>query len=82
MDNKNTLDYYVSRRGQAIMTKKTALASLLQSLSLVVQVSSKIKAMFVFQSTEFCNGSQERMKIIDFSKIRATVVKKCGIKTK
>ncbi len=76
---QQSLDYYLSRRGQASLAKKHTVSRILQSLSLVVQVSSKIKAMFVFQATEFCNGSEDRMKVIDFTRIRAQVVKKCGI---
>ncbi len=79
-NTQQSLDYYLSRRGQASLAKKYTVANILQSLSLIVQISSKIKAMFVFQATEFCNGSDDRMKVIDFAKIRAQVVKKCGVK--
>jgi hypothetical protein len=43
----------------------------------IIQIASTIKAMFVFQAVEFCNGSIDRMKIIDFSKIRSSIVRKC-----
>ncbi len=79
-NTQQSLDYYLSRRGQASLAKKYTVANVLQSLSLIVQISSKIKAMFVFQATEFCNGSDDRIKVIDFAKIRAQVVKKCGVK--
>lgn len=79
-NTQQSLDYYLSRRGQASLAKKYTVANVLQSLSLIVQISSKIKAMFVFQATEFCNGSDDRMKVIDFAKIRTQVVKKCGVK--
>ncbi len=77
MSTKQSLDYYLSRRGQASLAKKYTVSHIMQSLSLVVQISSKIKAMFVFQATEFCNGSDDRMKVIDFTKIRAQITKKC-----
>lgn len=79
-NTQQSLDYYLSRRGQASLAKKYTVANVLQSLSLIVQISSKIKAMFVFQATEFCNGSDDRMKVIDFTRIRTQVVKKCGVK--
>ncbi len=68
--------YYMSKRwAQSLSKKKRAEQWLSQAR--IIQVASKIKAMFVFQAVEFCNGSMDRMKVIDFSKIRASIMRKC-----
>ena len=68
--------YYMSKRGMTALSKKKYAKSWLTQAR-VIQVASKIKAMFVFQAVEFCNGSMDRMKVIDFSKIRTSIVRKC-----
>jgi len=68
-------DYYISRRWKEVLSKKKKHKEV--SLNHVVKVSSAIKAMFLFQAAEFCNGSRDRMKVIDFAKIRASLVQKC-----
>jgi hypothetical protein len=70
-------EYYMSKRWAASLAKKKVVIS----QSRVIQVASKIKAMFVFQAIEFCNGSIDRMKVIDFAKIRASIIRKCKVDT-
>ncbi len=72
---KVTDEYYMSKRGATSLAKK----KIVVSQSRIIQVASKIKAMFVFQAIEFCNGSIDRMKVIDFAKIRATIIRKCKV---
>lgn len=68
--------YYMSKRWNESLSKKK-FAEKWISQAHIVQVASTIKAMFVFQAVEFCNGSMDRMKVIDFSKIRASIMRKC-----
>jgi hypothetical protein len=70
-------EYYMSKRGSVSLAKKKVVIS----QSRVIQIASKIKAMFVFQAIEFCNGSLDRMKVIDFAKIRASIIRKCKVDT-
>jgi hypothetical protein len=84
LDDQNTkqlgyaLDdrYYLSARWASALSKKKQLDSRLTHAR-VIQVASTIKAMYVFQAVEFCNWSMDRMKVIDFARIRASIVKKC-----
>lgn len=66
--------YYMSKRAYDALSKKSWKEPISQAR--IVQVASKIKAMFVFQAVEFCNGSLDRMNVIDFSRIRASIVRK------
>lgn len=68
--------YYMSKRWIVALSKKKYAENGL-SQARIIQVASKIKAMFVFHAVEFCNGSMDRMKVIDFSKIRSSIVRKC-----
>lgn len=72
-----TSDYYLSKRGQKLIDKKMKQHTITDVNMHIVKVSGKVKALFVFEATEFCNGSVDRMKLIDFSKIRAAIVAKC-----
>lgn len=69
-------NYYMSQRWQLALSKKKSLPWKMTQ-SRIIQVASKIKAMFVFQAVEFCNWSMDRMKVIDFARIRTSIVKKC-----
>lgn len=68
--------YSISARWRKEIAKRVPRAKAGNHMSSLVQVSSKIKAMFVFQATEFCNGGDDRMKVIDFARLRSTIVKK------
>lgn len=68
--------YYMSKRGMQSLSKKKPTDKWL-SQARMIQIASKVQAMFVFQAVEFCNGSLDRMKVIDFSKIRSSIVRKC-----
>ena len=70
-------DYYLSKRGATLLAKKKKVSIQDDVNTHIVRVSGKIKAIFVFQATEFCNGSVDRMKIVDFAKIRASIMQKC-----
>gem|GEM_PF-5755261 len=37
----------------------------------------RIKAIFLFQATEFVHGSELRMKIVDFKRINDMIVRRC-----
>jgi RAB protein geranylgeranyltransferase component A len=68
--------YNLSARGKKALSKRPPRTKSAHHMSSIVQVSSKIKAMFVFQATEFCNGGDDRMKVIDFARLRSTIVRK------
>ena len=69
------LDFFFSRRGQRVLGEK---AKAIATYTMVVQkIMQKIKAIFLFQATEFVNGSQLRMKVIDFKRIHDTIVRRC-----
>ena len=68
--------YYMSHRWMMSLSKKKATDTWL-SQARMIQIASKVQAMFVFQAVEFCNGSMDRMKVIDFSKIRSSIMRKC-----
>lgn len=68
--------YYMSYRWMMALSKKKTTDKWL-SQARMIQIASKVQAMFVFQAVEFCNGSMDRMKVIDFSKIRSSIVRKC-----
>lgn len=68
--------YYMSQRWMLALRKKKPADQWL-SQARMIQIASKVQAMFVFQAVEFCNGSMDRMKVIDFSKIRSSIVRKC-----
>ncbi len=70
-------EYYMSKRWVAWYAKKKVVDTTPITQARMIQVASKIKAMFVFQAVEFCNGSIDRMKVIDFAKIRASIVRRC-----
>jgi hypothetical protein len=68
-------NYFMSQRGYTMLSKKKGGdTDVVQSR--VVRIMSKIAAMFVFEATEFCNGSADRMCIIDFTKLRAAIVRR------
>ncbi len=69
------VDFFFSRRGQRVLGEKvTAIAT----YSVIVQkIMQKIKAIFLFQATEFVHGSQMRMKVVDFKRIHDTIMTKC-----
>lgn len=69
-------NYFLSERGEKMLAKKRTRKEVDMNAH-AVKVTGKIKAIFVFQATEFCNGSVDRMKIVDFSKIRAAIIAKC-----
>ena len=68
--------YYMSQRWMQALSKKKKAETWL-SQARMIQIASKVQAMFVFQAVEFCNGSMDRMKVIDFSKIRSSIMRKC-----
>lgn len=71
--------YFMSKRGRAIVLAKMEGKKGVKSdnsQSRIVRIMSKVAAMFVFQAAEFCNGSRDRMQIIDFSKIRTAIVRR------
>ncbi|MBP6911438.1 hypothetical protein KBC03_07770 [Patescibacteria group bacterium] len=71
------IDFFFSRRGQRVLGDK---ARAIAAYSLVVQkIMQKIKAIFLFQATEFVHGSELRMKIVDFKRIQEMIVKKCKV---
>lgn len=71
------LDFFFSRRGQRILGEK---AKAIAMYTLVVQkIMQKIKAIFLFQATEFVHGSELRMKIVDFKRIQDMIVRKCKV---
>lgn len=69
-------NYFLSQRGEKLLAKKRTKKDLDVNAH-AVKILGKMKAIFVFQATEFCNGSLDRMKIVDFAKIRSTIVQKC-----
>lgn len=74
--------YFMSKRGRAVIAikcqgKKGGHPD--NSQARIVRVMSKVAAMFVFQAAEFCNGSKDRMQIIDFAKIRAAIVRRMEV---
>jgi hypothetical protein len=75
-------EYYMSKRGVTWYAAKKVVDPMPITQARMIQVASKIKAMFVFQAVEFCNGSIDRMKVIDFAKIRASIVRRCKEMTK
>lgn len=69
------IDFFFSRRGQRVLGDKV---SAIAMYSVIVQkIMQKIKAIFLFQATEFVNGSQMRMKVVDFKRIQNTIMSKC-----
>ena len=69
------IGFFFSRRGQRILGEK---AKYIATYALVVQkIMQKIKAIFLFQATEFVHGSELRMKVIDFKRIHDMIVRKC-----
>ena len=73
----DNLDFFFSRRGQRVLGEK---AQNIAMYTLVVQkIMQKIKAIFLFQAIEFVNGSELRMKIVDFKRIHDTIVKRCKV---
>ncbi len=74
-NNVKNMDFFFSKRGQrALGEKAKAIAT---GTVMVQKIMQKIKAIFLFQATEFVNGSQLRMKVIDFKRIHDLIVRKC-----
>jgi hypothetical protein len=67
--------YFMSKRGYLLLSQKKWGGGIVVQ-SRVVRIMSKIAAMLVFEATEFCNGSADRMCIIDFTKLRAAIVRR------
>ena len=75
--NVENLDFFFSRRGQrALGDRAKAIATYTVAVQKIMQ---KIKAIFLFQATEFVNGSELRMKVIDFKRIHDMIVRKCKV---
>ncbi len=75
--NINNIDFFFSRRGQRALGER---ANGIATYTVVVQkIMQKIKAIFLFQATEFVNGSDLRMRIVDFKRIHAMIVRKCKV---
>jgi len=69
------INFFFSRRGQRILGGK---AKEIAQYALVVQkIMQRIKAIFLFQATEFVHGSELRMKIVDFKRINDMIVRRC-----
>lgn len=71
------LGFFFSKRGQRALGDKVKYIA--TNGTVVQKVMQKIKAIFLFQATEFVNGSQLRMKVIDFKRIHDTIVRKCKV---
>lgn len=69
------LDFFFSRRGQRILGDKAK--EIAMYTHVVQKIMQKIKAIFLFQATEFVHGSELRMKIVDFKRIHDMIVRKC-----
>lgn len=71
----DNIHFFFSRRGQRILGEK---AKAIAAYTLIVQkIMQKIKAIFLFQATEFVHGSELRMKIVDFKRIHDMIVRRC-----
>lgn len=71
------VDFFFSHRGQKVLKEKLNFVAV--QTVIVQKIMQKIKAIFLFQATEFVNGSAMRMKVVDFKRIHDTIVKKCKV---
>lgn len=71
------LDFFFSRRGQRVLGEKAK--EIAMYTHVVQKIMQKIKAIFLFQATEFVHGSELRMNVIDFKRIHAMIVNKCKV---
>lgn len=73
----SNIDFFFSRRGQKALGEK---AKAIATYTVIVQkIMQQIKAIFLFQATEFVHGSELRMKVIDFKRIHDMIVRKCKV---
>jgi len=71
----SNVNFFFSHRGQQVLGNR--LECIGGNNVALQKIMQKIKAIFLFQAPEFVNGSELRMKIVDFKRIHKSIVEKC-----